>query len=61
MQKALIALREIRKVVFTDVPVTTSAVRKGWAVAARKAHKMGDDQLMAAEIFEDDKVEDWQW
>lgn len=61
MQKALAALRDIRKVVFTDVPVTTTVVRKGWSAAARKAHKMGDDQLMAADIFEDDKVEDWQW
>ena len=61
MQKALIALRDIRKVVFTDVPVTTPAVRKGWSAAARKAHKQGDDQLVAADIFEDDKVEDWQW
>ena len=61
MQKALIALRDIRKIVFTDVPVTTTAVRKGWSAAARKAHKQGDDQLVAADIFEDDKVEDWQW
>ena len=61
MQKALTALRDIRKVVFTEMPVTRPAVRKGWSVAARKAHKQGDDQLVAADIFEDDKVEDWQW
>ena len=61
MQKALIALRDIRKVVFTDVPVNKTASRKGWSAAARRAHKQGDDQLMAADIFEDDKVEDWQW
>ena len=61
MQKALTALRDIRKVVFTDVPITKPAVRKGWSGAARKAHKQGDDQLVAADIFEDDKVEDWQW
>ena len=61
MQKALTALRDIRKVVFTEVLVTKPAVRKGWSAAARKAHKQGDDQLVAADIFEDDKVEDWQW
>ena len=61
MRKALAALRDIRKVVFTEVPVTKPAVRKGWSAAARKAHKQGDDQLVAADIFEDDKVEDWQW
>ena len=61
MQKALVALRNIRKVVFKDVPVTKPTVRKGWSVAARKAHKMGDDKLVAPDIFEDDKVEDWQW
>ena len=61
MRKALTALRDIRKVVFTEVPVTKPAVRKGWSAAARKAHKQGDDQLVAADIFEDDKVEDWQW
>lgn len=36
-------------------------VREGWSEAARKAHKQGADQLIAADIFEDDKVEDWQW
>ena len=61
MQKALTALRDIRKVVFTEKPVTRPAVRKGWSAAARKAHKQGDDQLVTADIFEDDKVEDWQW
>ena len=58
MQKALAALRDIRKVVF---PVTKTASRKGWSAAARRAHQQGDDQLVAADIFEDDKVEDLQW
>ena len=61
MQKALTALRDIRRVVLTEVPVTKATARKGWSAAARKAHKQGDDQLIAADIFEDDKVEDWQW
>ena len=61
MQKALTALRDIRRVVLTDIPATKTSVRKGWAAAARKAHKQGDDQLITPDIFEDDKVEDWQW
>ena len=61
MQKALIALRDIRKVVFTEMPVTKPAVRNGWSAAARKAHKQGDDKMIAADVFEDDKMEDWQW
>ena len=61
MQKALTALRDIRRVVLADVPASKVSVRKGWSAAARKAHKQGDDQLIASDIFEDDKVEDWQW
>lgn len=61
MQKALTALRSISRVMSTEVPTATAAPRKGWATAARKAHTQGDDQLVAADIFEDDKVEDWQW
>lgn len=61
MQKALTALRDIRRTVFTEVSPTKTAVRKGWSAAARKAHKQGDDKLVSADIFEDDKVEDWQW
>ncbi|MBO4661948.1 MAG: hypothetical protein J5630_04535 [Bacteroidaceae bacterium] len=59
MQKALTALRNIRRVVFTESSKTS--VRKGWSVAARKAHMQGDDQLVASDIFADDKLEDWQW
>jgi hypothetical protein len=47
MQKTLTALRDIRRAVFPEVPVSKSAVRKGWSAAARKAHKQGDDQLVA--------------
>lgn len=61
MQKALTALRDIRRMVFTEVPATKTTVREGWSAAARKAHKEGADQMVAADIFEDDKVEDWQW
>lgn len=60
MMKALAALRDIRRVVFTDVRAAKPAVRKGWAAAARQAHKNGDDRQIAADVFSDDKVEDWQ-
>jgi hypothetical protein len=60
MRKALTALRDIRKVTLANVPVAKTATRKGWSVAARKAHKLGDDKLLTSDIFEDDKVEDWQ-
>lgn len=55
MQKALTALRSISRVVFTEVPTATATPRKGWATAARKAHKQGDDQLVAADIFDEEK------
>ena len=35
--------------------------RKGWAAAARKAHAAGEDKLMIADVFEDEKMEDLQW
>ena len=61
MLKALTAIREIRQNIFTQVSVKNTSVRKGWSAAARKAHKQGDDLLATADIFEDDKVEEWQW
>ena len=61
MQKALTALRDIRKMFFNKVPTAKETVREGWAAAACKAHKQDDDQLLAADIFEDDKVEEWKW
>ncbi len=61
MLKALTAIRDIRQKVLTQVSVQNTSVRKGWSAAARKAHKQGDDQFVTADIFEDDKVEDWKW
>ena len=61
MQKALTALRNIRRVMLVGIPADKVPARKGWASAARQAHKRGDDQLMTTDVFEDDKIEDWQW
>ena len=36
-------------------------IRTGWADAAERAHADGEDKLMAADVFEDEKMEDWQW
>jgi antitoxin MazE len=38
---------------------TTSRV--GWAAAAKQAHADGEDKLMAADVFEDETMEDWKW
>lgn len=46
MKKALLALRDIRKKVFTEALASKKAVRQGWSAAARKAHEAGNDQLM---------------
>ena len=36
-------------------------LRIGWADAAKRAHADGEDKLMAADVFEDEKMGDWQW
>ena len=40
---------------------TGVATRKGWAAAAKKAHAAGEDKLMIADVFENEKMEDLQW
>jgi antitoxin MazE len=37
----------------------TSTPRKGWEKAFRKMHESGDDQLLIADIFEDENPEEW--
>ena len=54
MQKALTALRDIRRMVFSEVPATKTTVKEGWSAAAQKAHNEGADQLVAADTFKDD-------
>jgi len=51
----------VRSLVVTKKTKAGAAVRQGWAAAAKQAHIDGQDQLLAEDIFEDDKVEDWQW
>ena len=35
--------------------------RKGWAAAAQQAHLDGEDKLLAADVFEDEAMEEWKW
>lgn len=35
--------------------------RSGWAAAAQQAHLDGEDKLLAADVFEDETMEDWKW
>jgi hypothetical protein len=37
------------------------APRAGWTAAAKQAHIDGEDKLMVADFFDDEKMEDWQW
>jgi hypothetical protein len=34
-----------------------SAARKGWEKAFKKMHENGDDQLLMADVFEDEKFD----
>ncbi len=34
--------------------------RKGWEKAFKKMHENGDDQLLMADVFEDENFEEWQ-
>jgi len=36
-----------------------TALRNGWAAAAKQAHADGEDKLMVADMFEDETMEDW--
>ena len=37
-----------------------SEPRKGWEKAFKKMHENGDDQLLMADVFEDENFEEWQ-
>ena len=38
-----------------------TTARIGWAAAAKQAHADREDKLMAADVFEDEAMEDWKW
>ncbi len=47
--------------VTTQQKGANAAVRSGWAAAAKQAHADGEDKLMAADVFEEEAMEDWKW
>ena len=36
-----------------------SKPRKGWDAAFKEMHENGDDELLFDDVFEDDKIEEW--
>ena len=54
-------LSYVKELVVAQNKKSAVAARKGWAAAAKKAQAAGEDKLMIADVFEDEKMEDWQW
>ena len=48
-------------VALTETDVLTAPPRAGWTAAAKQVHIDGEDKLMVADFFDDEKMEDWQW
>lgn len=51
----------VKSLVVAQRKETGLAPREGWAAAAKQAHDDGEDKLMAADVFEDETMEDWKW
>ena len=51
----------VRSLVIAQEKKAGSTPRDGWAAAAMQAHADGEDRLLAADVFEDEKLEDWEW
>ena len=51
----------VRSLVIAQRKENGLATREGWAAAAKQAHADGEDKLMAADVFEDETMEDWKW
>jgi antitoxin MazE len=51
----------VKNLVVAQRKETGLATREGWAAAAKQAHIDGEDKLMAADVFEDEGMEDWKW
>ena len=54
-------LAYVKGLVTTQQKDVHTTVRIGWAAAAKQAHADGEDKLMAADVFEDEAMEDWKW
>ena len=51
----------VKGLVITQKKEAGIAPRDVWAAAAMQAHADGEDKLMANDVFEDEKTEDWKW
>ena len=54
-------LAYVKGLVTTQQKGANATARNGWAAAAKQAHADGEDKLMAADVFEDETMEDWKW
>jgi antitoxin MazE len=54
-------LAYVKGLVTTQQKGANASARNGWAAAAKQAHADGEDKLMAADVFEDETMEDWKW
>ena len=61
VKELVVAQNNVKELVVAQNKKSAVAARKGWAAAAKKAHAAGEDKLMIADVFEDEKMEDWQW
>ena len=56
--------REDKQIVvtfLTESMAESPSPREGWAVAAKQAHKDGQDKLIMDDVLEDENLEDWEW
>ena len=51
----------VKSIVIAQKKEAGIAPREGWAAAAKQAHNDGEDKLMAADVFEDETMEDCIW
>ena len=42
-----------------NLPKNEPEPRKGWEVSFKLMHENGDDKLLIDDIFEDEKLEEW--
>ena len=54
-------LAYVKGLVTTQQKDVHTTARIGWAAAAKQTHADGEDKLMAADVFEDEAMEDWKW
>ena len=58
-----VAMTKVLEFVKGLMPSNSRSVsaRRGWAAAAKKAHKDGQDALIVDDVFVDETMGDWKW